>query len=103
MHTFDFMGRRNLWFAISALLLVPGLLAMIYCAFTFGTPVKAGIDFTGDTLVLVTAATRTLEAPAIAHALAAHGHPDATVQLAGPHTALVRTHAIGAAERPALV
>ncbi|MFN3432027.1 MAG: hypothetical protein ACK46X_19015, partial [Candidatus Sericytochromatia bacterium] len=51
---FDFMSRKNLWFGISGLLLLPGLIAIIISMMTFGTPVKLGIDFTGGGLMDIT-------------------------------------------------
>ena len=45
------MGRKALWFGISAALMIPGIIAIAMCFSRFGTPVKLGIDFTGGTLV----------------------------------------------------
>ena len=44
--SFDFMSRKPLWFGISGLLLIPGIIAIIYSMMTFGSPVRLGIDFT---------------------------------------------------------
>ena len=42
--------RRSLWFTISAILIVPGLLFMIYFTITTGSPLPLSIDYTGGTL-----------------------------------------------------
>jgi preprotein translocase SecF subunit len=47
---FNIAERRYLWFVISALVIVPGLAAMIYSTVTFGSPVRPSIDFTGGSL-----------------------------------------------------
>ena len=47
---FNIAERRYLWFAISAAVIVPGLIAMIYSTVTFGSPVRPSIDFTGGSL-----------------------------------------------------
>lgn len=44
---------RVLWMCISALLLLPGIVAMVYSMITYPThtPVKVGIDYTGGTIL----------------------------------------------------
>lgn len=44
---------RVIWFILSALLLVPGLAAMIYSTVTYAnhSPLKVGIDYTGGTIL----------------------------------------------------
>lgn len=44
---------RVLWMCISALLLIPGIIAMIYSMITYPThsPMKVGIDYTGGTIL----------------------------------------------------
>ncbi|MBI6546555.1 MAG: protein translocase subunit SecF [Cyanobacteria bacterium NC_groundwater_1444_Ag_S-0.65um_54_12] len=49
----DVMSRKYLWFAISGLLLIPGIIAIIICSSRFHAPVKLGIDFTGGSLLQV--------------------------------------------------
>jgi len=48
---FDIIGKRYLYFTLSLLVIVPGLIAMIYSMVTFGSPVRLSIDFTGGTLM----------------------------------------------------
>jgi preprotein translocase subunit SecF len=42
--------RRNWWFSISALLMLPGILFMIWSLFAHGTLLPLSIDFTGGTV-----------------------------------------------------
>lgn len=48
----DVVKYRWVWFTLSLLLVVPGIIAMIYSVVTYPThyPVKVGIDFTGGTI-----------------------------------------------------
>jgi preprotein translocase SecF subunit len=48
---FNIVERRHWYFLLSALIIVPGLVAMIYSIVMFGSPVKLSIDFTGGTLL----------------------------------------------------
>src|SRR5438105_4777862 len=47
----DVMGRKFLWFGISGLVMLPGIIAMLICMSRYHAPVKPGIDFTGGTLL----------------------------------------------------
>ena len=44
---------RWLWMIVSAILLVPGIIAMIYSSVTYSNhaPMKVGIDYTGGTIL----------------------------------------------------
>jgi preprotein translocase SecF subunit len=50
---FNLIGKRYWYFLISALLIVPGLIAMVYSTVTYGTPVRLSIDFTGGSLMVL--------------------------------------------------
>jgi preprotein translocase SecF subunit len=50
---FNLIGKRYWYFLISALLIVPGLIAMVYSTVTYGTPVRLSIDFTGGSLMVI--------------------------------------------------
>ncbi|MEX1020268.1 MAG: protein translocase subunit SecF [Litorilinea sp.] len=47
---YQLMQRRNIWFTISAIMIVPGLIFMIFSMVTRGTPLPLNIDYTGGTL-----------------------------------------------------
>jgi preprotein translocase SecF subunit len=48
---FNFLEKRQWYFLLSAILIIPGLVAMIYSIAVYGSPVKLGIDFTGGALI----------------------------------------------------
>ena len=96
--TFDFMKRKSLWFGISAVLLLPGVVAIIYCMMTWGTPLRLGIDFTGGTLAQLTF-KEAVTAQEVKELVAATGHKEAQVQIADGKTALIRTPAMSSEER----
>ncbi|MCC6904773.1 MAG: protein translocase subunit SecF [Anaerolineae bacterium] len=50
---FRFAQRRYLYFAISAVLIIPGVIAMIVSMARFGTPVQLAIDFRGGSLYVL--------------------------------------------------
>lgn len=95
---FDFMARKKLWFGISGLLLLPGIIAMIISMMTFGTPVKLGIDFTGGGLMDITF-NKPVTATHIKERMAAAGHPDSQVTIADEKTAIIRTKSMSQDER----
>lgn len=52
-HLIDIVKYRFWWFALSALLVLPGVVAMIYSSITYENhaPLKVGIDYTGGTIL----------------------------------------------------
>ena len=69
-------GKRHLWFAISAILLLPGIISLIVHGLNFG------VDFTGGTLWQVQF-QQDVSTEQIVQTMAAHGHPEASVQQVG--------------------
>jgi preprotein translocase SecF subunit len=51
MFLFNFAQRRRLYFLFSAMVIIPGLIAMAYSTMEYGSPVRLSIDFTGGTLM----------------------------------------------------
>lgn len=49
----DIVKYRYWWFALSAVLIIPGIIAMIYSSLIYPThaPLKVGIDYTGGTIL----------------------------------------------------
>jgi len=47
----DIVKYRTLWFAISLVLTVPGIIGIAACCAKFGAPLKPGIDFTGGSIL----------------------------------------------------
>lgn len=52
-HFIDIVKYRFWWFALSAVLIIPGIVAMVYSSITYPThaPLKVGIDYTGGTIL----------------------------------------------------
>jgi preprotein translocase subunit SecF len=52
-HLIDIVKYRFWWFALSAILIVPGIIAMIYSSMIYPNhaPLKVGIDYTGGTIL----------------------------------------------------
>lgn len=52
-HLIDIVRYRFWWFALSAVLIIPGIAAMVYSMMTYPThaPLKVGIDYTGGTIL----------------------------------------------------
>ncbi len=42
--------KRNLWFTISLLAVLPGIFYMVWSVFATGSPLPLSIDFTGGTV-----------------------------------------------------
>ena len=84
---YDIVGKRNLWFAISALLTIPGLI------FIFLGGLKPSIDFTGGTEWEVRYADEPTATEMIA-TLAELGYPDAVVTALADGFLRIRTEPI---------
>ena len=93
-------SKRNLWYAISLIVVVPGLISLVL----FG--LNLGIDFTGGSAWEVQF-DRQVSTESIRQTLAANGRSEAQVQQIGDdeeHTYLIRMRALqeGSAEKQAL-
>jgi preprotein translocase subunit SecF len=88
---FNIVEKRHWYFLLSALIIIPGLVAMIISLAMFGAPVKLSIDFTGGTLLEL----RFEKAPApgdVRAVLATNGYAGSTVQTTTDEkTILIRT------------
>lgn len=94
----DLVGRRYLWFAISLLIIVPGLFSLVFHG------LDAGIDFTGGTSwEFKTNQTPTSED--IRSILANNGFGDAVVQISEANTVLIRMKQLneGSPEKAAIL
>jgi len=78
----NIVGRRKLWFAISIIMIVPGVLALIFWG------LKPGIDFTGGQELEVTASS--LTQTEVANLTASTGVKDVTVTTSGTDKLLIR-------------
>jgi preprotein translocase subunit SecF len=84
---YDIVGKRNLWFAISALLTLPGLLFIVLGG------LKPSIDFTGGTEWDVRYASEPT-AGEVAAALVELGHPESVVTEVGGGYLRIRTEPV---------
>jgi len=92
---FDFVRRRDFYYLLSLLVLVPGIISLV-----IPPSLKAGIEFTGGTTFTVRFA-QNVHQDALRSALSELGHPEAIVQGTGQNKFLVRTRELkGAAEAP---
>jgi preprotein translocase SecF subunit len=93
---FQFAQRRKLYFLISAAVIVPGLIAMIYSTIQYNSPVRLSIDFTGGTLMDVSFVDDYSEQD-IRDTLTDFGLDDIVVQRLDP----IDSEAIEAVDQPA--
>jgi len=92
---FDFVGRRNWYYLLSLLVLVPGMISLL-----IPPSLKPGIEFTGGTTFTVRFA-QNVHQDVLRSALSDLGHPEAVVQRTGESRFLVRTRELkGAAAAP---
>jgi len=95
----DIVGRRYLYFAISALVILPGLIALAI----WGPP-AAAIDFTGGNLLEVRFEAGLRPAPAAAVATAERvGIADTVVQTAGESDLVIRSRPLEADQKAQLL
>ena len=76
MLNFDIAGHRKIWFLISALIIIPGLICMAVRGFNFG------IDFTGGTIIDLKF-SQPVSIAEVRTSLAKYDLDDATIQLSG--------------------
>lgn len=79
----DLVGKRNRWFLLSALFLVPGIISLIV------NGLELGIDFTGGTNWDLQF-EQTVNTDEVSQILATHGYGDNIVQLAEDNTVIIR-------------
>jgi preprotein translocase subunit SecF len=93
---FDIIGRRYWFFALSLLVIVPGLIALVL----WGVPLS--IDFTGGTL-LELQFTQTVNIAQVREVYTAHGFGDSTVQTSGANIAIIRSKSLAVEQKQAIV
>ena len=103
MPKFDIVGRRKIWYAISLLVILPGIFCMIIKGFNFG------IDFTGGTIIELR-----FEAPVgiqnVREVMKSYDLDNSTIQLSGEaanvteaRDVMIRTVDLEEAERKAVM
>ena len=88
---FNIVQRRHLYYTLSAIIIIPGVIAMLISMLQFGTPLKLSIDFTGGALQELRFEGSILPAE-VRQVFVSQGYGDTTVQTAGDgSTALIRS------------
>ncbi len=87
---FSIVEKRHWYFLFSAVIIIPGLIAMVYSIVMFGSPVKLSIDFTGGTL-LELRFEQAAQPAEVRQIFVENGYPSAVVTTTGDRTILVRT------------
>ncbi|MFN2243702.1 MAG: protein translocase subunit SecF [Anaerolineae bacterium] len=87
---FNIVEKRHWYFLLSALIIIPGLVAMIYSIIAFGSPVKLSIDFTGGTL-LELSFDQAVQPADVRQVLAENDFPGSAVTTTADDTVLIRT------------
>jgi len=96
---FNIVERRHWYFLISALVIIPGLVAMIYSFVVSGTPMRLGIDFTGGTM-LELRFQQSVSLTTVRDVMATNGFPDPILQTTSdPNTIVLRTKEMDTAEK----
>ncbi|MFN2169558.1 MAG: protein translocase subunit SecF, partial [Anaerolineae bacterium] len=100
---FNIVEKRHWFFLLSALIIIPGLVTMIYSIVTFGSPVKLGIDFTGGAL-LELRFEQAVQPADVRQIFVDNGYVGTTVQTtANNQTVLIRTKPLDPATKEELV
>ena len=93
----DYVGKRYLFFLVSALVIVPGIVFLI-----ISPGLKPGIDFTGGSSLMLEFSAPVDETD-LRSELKARGHPDANVDRLADGSYFVRTKVLNEDEKNALV
>jgi preprotein translocase subunit SecF len=98
----NIIGKRYLFFLISAIIIIPGLILLAYEASTGQLPLA--IDFTGGSLTEVKLDSGDLPLPSeVISFLEDNGYEDVKVQTTGEGTLVIRTVALDEAQQGSLI
>jgi preprotein translocase subunit SecF len=88
---FNIIQRRYLYFTLSAIVIIPGLIAMLISTIQFGTPLKLSIDFTGGALQELRF-EQVVQPAEVRQVFVNRGYGDTSVQMTGDgKTAIIRS------------
>lgn len=90
MMKLNIIGKRNIWFALSLLIIIPGIISMAYHWVHNGSPLNLGIDFTGGDLINIEF-KHDVTVPQIRSALQELNLQGSVIQLSGTRSLLLRT------------
>ena len=98
----DIIGKRKWYFILSGIIIIPGIVAMIYSAVMFGSPVRMSVDFTSGSL-LELRFQQPVQPAAVRDVYVTQGYLDTSVQSAGDgRTMLIRSKQMPAETKQAL-
>jgi preprotein translocase subunit SecF len=98
----DIVGKRKWYFLISALVIIPGLIAMGVSWARFGSPLRLSIDFTGGSLWELTFG-QSVPPAAVRQVFVDRGYGDTMVQTtADDRTMLIRSKELAEGEKAAI-
>ncbi|WP_418792253.1 protein translocase subunit SecF [Phosphitispora sp. TUW77] len=86
----DIIGKRRIWFAISLLIIIPGIISMAFKWVTVGLPLNLGIDFTGGNLINIEF-KNDVTVIQLRDALGEIGLEKSSIQMSGSRAAIIRT------------
>ena len=93
----DFVGKRKWFFAVSALVLLPGVVFLI-----IAPGLKPGIDFTGGSSMTFSVADEVSQ-DSLRSVMTDLGHPDSVIQRMDDTTYFVRTKELSEAEKDEII
>ncbi len=89
----DIIGRRKLWFAISLIIILLGVISMIYRTVTYGKPLNTGIDFSGGNMIGIEF-NKPVTVEEVRGALKGLALENSIIQRTGTNEVLIRTHVL---------
>ncbi|TLM99591.1 protein translocase subunit SecF [bacterium] len=98
----NIIGRRKIWFALSLLTIVLGIISMIYRTATVGTPLNLGIDFTGGNLISIDF-KKPVSVQELRAVLKDYGLENSVIQRTGTNEVLIRTRVLDDREQAQVV
>ncbi|MBN1658912.1 MAG: protein translocase subunit SecF [Anaerolineae bacterium] len=99
---FTIVQKRHWYFLLSAIIIIPGLIAMIYSVFAVGAPFRLGIDFTGGALIELRF-EQPVRPAEVRNVFVQEGYQSTTVQTTtGENTVLIRTSPLDPEAKQAL-
>ena len=85
---FNIVQRRHLYYTLSAIIIISGLIAMLISMVQFGTPLKLSIDFTGGALQELRF-EQSIQLAEVRQVFVNQGYGDTTVQTVGDGSTVI--------------
>jgi preprotein translocase SecF subunit len=101
---FNLIGKRRLYFIVSTVLILAGIVGMAASTIFIGSPLRLGIDFTSGSLLEVSF-SQPVSAEQVRATVQAAGYTEATIQIVtvtGKENVVIRTQQIDVAQKQSL-